>query len=214
MNGKQLFALTRIGAAIIAAAIVLACSGWAFIYYFKSPQPVTQGADLTKDAYVTADIEFLMDICGVERKQDGTPSAYYAIAPVGDQFVLIRFTAGDYDAILELETATRAYLAGSSASLPFHMSVTGMSAKPDSSAAALLDSWFTENAEWMSRSGLIAAVEDYTVYLCPFMIDTGRTGAVSTAAAGVMTAVSCALLVWAAAEIVVFCRKEKENGHG
>lgn len=212
MNGKELFALTRIGAAIIAASIVLACSGWAFLFYFKSPQPIEQGAELTRDAYVTADMEFLMDICGVERTRGGSAKAYYAIAPIGDQFVLVRFPASDYDALAEFESATQAYLAGTQRNLPFHMTVTGMSAEPGETAAALLSSWFSDNVGWMERSGLIAEVDDHSVYLCPYMIDTGSVGTVGTTAAAVMTAVSAALLLWAAVEIVILCRGRRGGG--
>lgn len=204
MNGKRLFAAARIGAALIAAVILLACSGWAFVYLLGSPAEVDQGAALTDGAYVTAEVSYLMDICGLERA-DGTGEAvaYFAVAPIGDQFVVLRFPASDYDTIAEFEADTQAYLYGTQSELPFRMRATGMAKTLDEPVAALLSQWFSNNAGWMSRSGLIAAVEDYGTYLSGYMIDTCSTGSVSTTAAVVMTVIAAVLIVYAAAELVL-----------
>ena len=161
MNGKKIFAVTRIGAALIAAVILLGCTGWAFLYLLGSPAAITQGAELSDGAYVTADVSFLMDICGAEREEGtGEILAYFVIAPVGDQFAVLRFPAADYDTIAAFEADTQAYLYGTQAALPFHMSVTGMVKQTEEPVAALLSAWFANNVSWMSQSGLIAAVED------------------------------------------------------
>lgn len=214
MNGKKIFALSRIGAALIAAVILLACSGWAFIYLIGLPKTVTQGAELTDGAYVTTEARYLMDICGRERVADSDEViAYYAIAPVGDQFVILRFPAAEYDTIADFEAETQAYLYGEQASVPYRMSVTGMVRGLDEDTAALLSAWFSNNAGWMSQSGLIAAVEDYGTYLSGYMIDTGSTGAVGTSAAIIMTVIAAALIVYTAVEIVLLCvRKPAEKG--
>lgn len=204
MERKTVFALARIGAALLAAVILLACTGWAFVELISAPQTVTQGAELSDGAYVTADLRFVMDICGVERDvRSGEPVAYLAIAPVGDQFVIVRFPAKDYDAYAALEAETQGYLRGTQRSLSYHMSATGTAKTMDEDTAQLLADWFNENAEWMSRSGLIAAVENYSTYLCVYQIDTGAVGSVSTGTAVTLSLIAAALIAYAVVEAFV-----------
>jgi len=204
MNGRKIFGLARLGAALIAAVILLGSTGWAFLDLLGPPAEITQGAQLEEGAYVTAAVGYLMDICGVERAE-GTDEAvaYYAVAPIGDQFVVLRFPASEYDTIADFEAQTQAYLYGTQSTVPFRMTVTGMARRTDETVAGLLSGWFTQNGTWMSRSGLIAEVDDYSTYLCPFMIDTGSVGTVSTGAAVTMTAIAGALILWALAELVL-----------
>ncbi len=191
--------------ALIAAVILLACTGFAFTDLLRSPAAVTQGADMTPEAYVTADVSFVMDICAVERDGNGEAKAYFAIVPVGDQFVLVRFPADDYDHFASLEAATRSFLRGVSSDMGFHLAVTGMTRQPPNEAAALLAQWFEDNASWMSQSGVIGAVEDYETYLGAVMIDSGTVGSVSYPSAVAMTLIAALLIVFAVVEIVFFC---------
>lgn len=208
MDKKTVFALLRIGAALLAAVILLACTGWAFVDLISTPQTVTQGAELTEGAYVSSDLRFVMDICGVERSvKTGEPVAYLAIAPVGDQFVIIRLPAEDYDVFAALEAETQGYLHGTQRSLSFHMSVTGTVKGLDEKSAQLLADWFNDNAEWMSRSGLIAEVENYSTYLCVCMIDAGSVRSVSTDTAVAVSLIAAALAVYAAAEAFVLAAR-------
>ena len=212
MEKKTVFALARIGAAALAAVILLACSGWAFVCLLGSPETITQGEELEDGKYVAADVGFIMDICGVERdKKSGEPVAYFAVAPVGDQFVLIRFPAKDYDTYAALESETMGYLYGTQSGFSFHLNVTGMARGLDETSAALLSEWFAENGSWMSRSGLIAAVENYGTYLSGYMIDTGRVGSVTRGAGAAMSVIAAALIVYAAAEAVVLCVRKHEK---
>ena len=189
---------------LIAAVIILGSTGWAFLDLMGTPAEITQGAELEDGAYVTAAVGYLMDICGVEKTESTEKIvAYYAVAPIGDQFVVLRFPASEYDTIADFEAQTQAYLYGTQSSVPFRMTVTGMARQTDETVAGLLSVWFSQNGTWMSRSGLIAEVEDYNTYLCPFMIDTGSVGTVGAGAAVTMTAIAGALILWALAELVL-----------
>lgn len=213
MEKKKTFALTRIACAVLAAVILLACSGWAFIYLLGTPAAITEGAELAAGRYVTADAGYIMDICGVEKKTGADEIvAYFAVVPIGDQFVLIRFPADQFGVISALEAQTQGYLYGTLTSLSFHLDVTGMVKELDDSTASLLSDWFTRNGAWMSQSGLIAAVENYGTYLSGYMIDTGSVGAVSNAAAVWMSALAGVLVLYAAGEIVFLCLPKKKTG--
>lgn len=214
MMKKNLFSAARILAALIAAVILLASSGFAFADLIRGPAAVTEGGQLSEGAYVTADISFLMDICGAERKQDSAEAvAYFAIAPIGDKFVVLRFPADKYDNIAELESQTRSYLRGELSSPDFRLAVTGTSVSAPEEVSQLLAQWFADNGTWMSQSGLIAAVEDYNTYLCGQMIDTTLVGSVGNTAAAVLTILALILLLYAAAEIVILCvRAARKTG--
>ena len=186
---------TAIWCAVIAVAlavILLACTGFGAFRLLRGPEAVTDGKTLEDGAYVSVDLVHVMDVVGVERSASGAETAYYAAAPVGDIFVLIRFPASDAENMMKLEDATDDYLTGASDALPFRLAVTGTTRELEDDAKEILVRWFNENAEWMSRAGVLSAVTDYSIYLSPIGIDAGQVGNVSVglaAAAGIAAAV-------------------------
>lgn len=201
-NKKKTFALIRAAAAVAAAVILLACSGFAFVDLLGSPQAVDDGSQLSDGDYVQADLAYIMDICGVEKTESGKEVAYYAIAPIGNEFVVIRFPASEYDSVLVLKGDTLNFLKGQSDSMSFHILVTGKTVETPVSVDRLLTQWFSENAEWMSQSGVIGAVEDYSQYLCAYTIEADRAGSVSYGAAVAMSVIALILVVYAVVELV------------
>lgn len=214
---KRTFAIVRAVAAVVLAAGLLFVSGFAPGLLMRDPEPVTDGSELKNGAYVSARLEYIMDICGVERGVGGRIRAYYAIAPIGNKFVMVRFPAADGDNITALETGTRAFLLGQNSSMDFSLSVTGMVTGMDEALAQLFADWFNENGDWMSRAGVISQVNNYGDYLSGMVIDAGRVGNVSRPAAIGMSIGAAVLLVYAVAELCLVSagkyggRKEK-NG--
>lgn len=195
---------TAIWCAVIAvalAAVLLAGTGFGAFRLLRGPETVTDGKTLEDGTYVRADLPYVMDVVGVERNASGAETAYYAAAPIGDIFVLIRFPASDAENMMALEDATDAYMQGGSSSLPFRLGVTGAARELDDDAKEILVRWFNENAEWMSQAGVLAAVEDYSIYLSPIGIDAGHVGGVS---AGLAAAAGIAAAVLIAAAVVLF----------
>ncbi len=202
MEKREKILLAASFAAAILAVILLAASGLGGFRALAGAKTVTEGAELTAGQYVEADLAYIMDVIGVERKADGSAAAYYAVAPIGNQFVVIRFPASDYENMTLLEEASAAYLRGDTRSMDFHLVVTGEVRALDDATAALLVDWFNSNAEWMSRAGAIAAVEDYGVYLSRLMVASGRVGGFSYGASVTMTVVSVLALAAAAGGFV------------
>ena len=219
MQKRKNAALLRAAAAVVIAVILLAATGFGAVRLMAGPERVEQGAELKNGAYVSADLTYVMDVIGVERDGRGTGKAYHAVAPVGNTFVLIRFPASDSANMMTLEEATDAYLTGESPSMPFRLGVSGAARTMDEDAAALLAQWFNENAGWMSRTGVITAVENYGTYLSGVMIDTAGIGGVSVTAAVAVGIAAGALLVYAAAECVLvgrgyYDKKRSVEKHG
>jgi hypothetical protein len=202
MKNKKTFALVRAVAAGILAVVLVACTGFAAVDLLTGPTEVTQGSDLAAGDYVQADLTYIMDVCAVEKTSGGKAVAYYAVAPVGNQFAVVRFPADEFDSMIALEEDTLNFLQGVSSSMSFHLVVTGATAQTDDTTAALLSQWFDDNASWMSQSGVISAVEDYSEYLCPVMIQANRVGSVSYTTALTLSILALVLLVYGAIEII------------
>ena len=195
---------TAIWCAVIAAVLavlLLACTGFGAFRLLCGPEEVTDGKTLEDGAYVSVDLQHVMDVVGVERSATGAETAYYAAAPVDDIFVLIRFPASDAESMMALEDATDAYMQGDAASMPFHMIVRGEARALDDDTKEILVRWFNENAEWMSRAGVFTAVEDNSIYLSAVGIEAGRVGGVP---AGLAAAAGIGAAVLIAAAVVLF----------
>jgi hypothetical protein len=202
MKNKKVFALIRAAAAVILAVVQLACTGFAFVYMLDGVQEVSQGSELVSGDYVQADLTYIMDVVGVERTESGKEVAYYAVAPVGDQFAIVRFPADEFEDMTALEADTMDFLEGISSRMNFHMVVKGSTAELSDTVSELLSQWFEDNASWMSQSGVIAAVENYSDYLCPVMIQANRIGSMSYTAALWLSIGALALVIYAMVEII------------
>jgi hypothetical protein len=202
MKNKKTFALARAVTAVILAVVLLGCTGFAFVDLLGGADQVTQGSDLIAGDYVTADLTYIMNVCGVEKTASGKEVAYYAVAPVGNQFAIIRFPASEFDTMTDLATDTMNFLEGVSSSMNFHLIVTGTAAQTDDTTAALLSQWFEDNASWMSQSGVISAVDDYSSYLCPVMIQADQVGSTGYNTALALSILALVLVVYAVVEVI------------
>lgn len=203
---KKTIAIICAALAVVVAFGLLLGSGFGFIPLLRGAQPAPeQGADWQAGAYVQTDVRFIMDICAVERAANGDPVAYHAVAPMGNTFVMVRFPAAEYENALAMKQATDDYLSGKSG-MSVHLSVTGTTVKMDEETRGYMEQWFQNNAEKMSQSGLIAAVEDYSVYLNSVAIESGMVGSVrqvSVMTAVCLSAAALALLVLAVVLFII-----------
>jgi len=221
MKDRKTMAIWGAICALALAVLLLACTGFGAFRLLRGPETVTEGEILEDGAYVSVDLAFVMDVIGVERNASGTETAYYAVSPVGDTFVLVRFPASDAENMRTLEDATDAYLQGQSRTLPFRLGVTGAARNMDEDTAELLARWFNENGSWMSQAGVIAAVEDYGTYLSGIEIDSGYVGGVPAGLAGAAGIAAAVLTVGAVAAFIVAgtgkidaSRKKRGNADG
>lgn len=204
MKNRKKAAIIRAVAAVVLAVAALFATGFGALRLIGGPQTVSDASELVVGTYVETDITYIMDICGVEHNFLGDTTAYYAIAPVGNRFVMIRFPASYLSSITRLEEGTRAFLDGTSASLPLRIHAVGTVVDmTDEAVAQLMVDWFNENASWMSQAGVISTVEDYSVYLDSEILAVDQVRNVSYALAVAAAAAAVALLVYAAAELTL-----------
>ena len=200
---KGTLAIYRAAAALIAAVILLGCSGFGFVDMLKGPETLAPGEEIVRSPYLAADVTFVMDIVGVEKNAAGKETAYYAVSPVGDTFVLFRFPAADLENIRQMEQATDAFLQGESFTMDFYMTVTGSAAAMDEAEGALLLEWFEKNVDWMVASGVIAETEDYSTYLTDYVIRADTVGGHRTALVLAASILAALLVAYAIVEVVL-----------
>lgn len=203
MKSRRNLALVRATAAVVLAVLLLALTGCGALRLLGDPDPVTDAAELKNGAYAGAELPYIMDIIGVEKSGSGRITGYYAVAPLGDSFVTVRFPASDAENMRALEQATDAFLQGDAMSIPYFLTVSGGVKNLSEDEEALLSQWFSDNASWMSQSGVISAVENYGDYLSGRMIDTGSVAGVSVGAAVAAGAAAALLLIYAVVELVL-----------
>ncbi len=198
--------------ALVLAILLLAGTGLGGFRVMAGAKAVTDGEELKKGDYVRADLTYILDVIGAERK-NGENIAYYAVAPIGNEFAVIRFPASEFDNMDGLKNATVAYLYGQAQTIDFHLLVTGGVKNLDEAAAQLFADWFNDNAAWMSQAGVITAVENYGDYLSGVMIESGRMGGMSAGVSVGLTAAALVLAVFSVAGFVA-AAAGKEERHG
>ncbi|MCC8357485.1 MAG: hypothetical protein LJU34_06550, partial [Oscillospiraceae bacterium] len=200
---KKNFALVRALIAVILAVVLLAVSGFAVIDLIAGPTEVTDGSTLTAGQYVQIDVSYVMDIIGSESDASGNVVAYYAVVPVGNQFVAVRFPAAQYDEFEELKTETNNYLTGASSSMSYHILVSGQTTDNITTVDRLLSQWYDDNSEWMISSSVIAEVDNGYTYLCAVTVQADRAGNLSYGAAVAVSIIAALLIVYAIVELVL-----------
>lgn len=202
MMNRKTNALIRAGAALLGAVILLAVTGFAFVDMLSAPVTVVEGDELQENTYVQTDLIFVMDMVGVERSGN-KEIAYYAVAPVGNTFALVRFPAVDKASAESMIEATGLYLQGETSVMEFFMSVSGKVEALQATEAELLNAWFSANQPWMTASGVIGEMEDYSSYLSPYVLRVGEVGSMSYGPALALTTLALLLAVYAVAELVL-----------
>lgn len=198
----RLPAVVRAVAALVVAFAVVWASGYAFVYQLGGAVEVTGGEQLEGNSYVSADIKWVMDIVGTENdRQSGEVRYYYAVAPIGNRFALVRFEADQLEAVRRLKTETREVLTGERKTMSAHMPVQGMVEPAEQGAYSLLSEWFNTNVEWMTIGGVVAADPSAADYLVDECILVDQVGRVNNTWAAVLSILALVLVLYALVEL-------------
>ena len=211
MKKDKIFALCRMGVALVVAVVLLAVTGFGFVYPMAGAMEVTDGTELAGNKYVSTDLKYIMTVCGEEVKADGTAVAYYAIAPVGDQFVILRFGAQAHGDVQTLAEATMDYLSGESSIMRVHMPVRGMAAPADAAVQELLSQWFEANKDWMSAAGVVGPEPKAEDYLCGQMIRVDMAGTMSIDYTVALSVLALLMVLYAIIELCFMLWGRKES---
>lgn len=208
MKKEKIFALCRMGVALVIAVVLLAVTGFGFVPMLTDPVEVTDGTQLADSSYVSCDLRYVMTVCGEEVKENGDVVAYYAIAPIGNRFVVLRFPAELHSDVLSMTDATLAYLGGESSVMKIHMPVEGMVSQGNVAVYSLLSQWFESNKEWMSNAGVVGASPLAEDYLVSEVIEVDRLGALSGEYTVALSVLALLLVVYAVVELCFMGKKK------
>lgn len=197
------FALCRGVLALVLAFALMIINGFGFVYLLSSPTEITDGSGLAMNRYVSADVTYVMDICGEEVNEAGESVYYYAVTPLGNRFALIRFPADMLADVSALNQATLDFLTGESSVMGFHMPLVGMSKQADAEVYSLLFDWFEENKTWMSAAGVIGEDANATSYLVANVLQVDYAGSMPNTLSVLFSLAELVLVIYA---IIVFIR--------
>lgn len=200
---KKNFAFLRAALAVVLAVAVVIVSGFAFVYQCKGPTAVQDGAQLAEERYVSTDVKWIMDVCGEEVNSEGKTLYYYAVAPVGNRFVLLRFGANMLDDLTALEKSTMDYLTGTSMAMDIHLPVRGMTEKAQPGAYSLLSEWFNGNIEWMNLAGVVGENPSAAEYLANEVILVDQVGSMHYLASLGLSLLAALLVLYAVIELLL-----------
>lgn len=211
MKKDKIFAICRMGVALVIAVVLLAVTGFGFVYPLTEAVEVSDGAELAGNKYVSADLNFIMSICGEEVKADGEAVAYYAIAPVGNQFVVLRFYADTHADVQALTDATMDFLTGETSVMRVHMPVKGMVSEADEAVQELLSQWFESNKDWMSAAGVVGPEPTAEAYLSSQMIRVDMAGTMSIEYTVALSVIALLMVLYAIIELCFMLRGKQEK---
>ena len=201
---RAIFAAARAGAALLLALALLWISGFAFVYQLGGAATVTDGARLSEHDYVSADVKWIMDIPGQEVSRSSGRALYcYAVAPIGNRFVLLRFDADRLDDLQTLKEETLALLNGERKAMSIHLPVRGMAEKTEPGAYSLLSQWFNTNIEWMTIAGVVGQDPSAADYLTDLCIEVDTVGTRSATVSALLSIGALLLVLYALAEVVL-----------
>lgn len=201
---RKIFAAARAGAALLLALALLWISGFAFVYQLGGAAEVTDGAQLGEHKYVSADVKWIMDVPGQEVERGSGRTVYcYAVAPIGNRFVLLRFGAKQLDDLQALKAETLALLNGERRAMSIHMPVRGMVEKAEPGAYSLLSEWFNNNVEWMTVAGVVGQDPAAADYLSDECILVDQVGSRGEAWSAVLSVGALVLILYALTEAVL-----------
>ncbi len=201
---RAIFAAARAGAALLLALALLWISGFAFVYQLGGAATIADGAQLSEHDYVSADVKWIMDIPGQEVSRSSGRALYcYAVAPIGNRFVLLRFTADRLDDLQALKEETLALLNGERKAMSIHLPVRGMVEKAEPGAYSLLSRWFNTNIEWMTIAGVVGQDPSAADYLTDLCIEVDTVGTRSATVSALLSIGALLLVLYALAEVML-----------
>lgn len=163
-------------AALLVALILLAVTGFAFVDILRGPEDVNAAADLEKGDYVVVDIFADLGCYAEAFRGEDKITGLYILVPMEDQLVSFLVPERYFDAEFRIRQSTLMWLNGFSDSLSEYILTVGTVRTLSEKEQTLLYDWFGENHIWMTETGILGPVEDYSVYLSPYVICVDQLG--------------------------------------
>ena len=210
-------ARTRLIAALIAAVVLLAVSGFGIFKMLGTPKSLTSdslsmlaaegsaeeeaptGAQLGD--YVEHEVNLIMKNFAEGTRGD-TVRERYGVVPVDGKLVAFRFPQRWLESEQAIVDATQELLNGTAQYIDKYIVVRGTVQAMPEDVSGELYSWFADNQEWMQQAGLISSEQDAAASLADYMVSVDSVGKLPVGAVVGLTAAAGVCLLYALYELI------------
>ena len=212
-------ATTRLIAALLAAVVLLAVSGFGVFKMLGTPKSLTPDySDMSYDVegsgepepvsagaqvgdYVEHEV-FLILKNFAEGYRGDTVRERYGVVPIDGKLVAFRFPQRWLESEQAIVDATQELLNGVAQYIDKYIIVRGTVQTLPEDVSAELYSWFAENQEWMQQAGLISSDQDAAASLADYMVAVDQVGRLPIGAVIGLTAAAGVCLLYALYELI------------
>ena len=212
-------ATTRLIAALLAAVVLLAVSGFGVFKMLGTPKSLTPDySDMSYDVagsgepepvsagaqvgdYVEHEV-FLILKNYAEGYRGDTVRERYGVVPIDGKLVAFRFPQRWLESEQAIVDATQELLNGVAQYIDKYIIVRGTVQTLPEDVSAELYSWFAENQEWMQQAGLISSDQDAAASLADYMVAVDQVGKLPIGAVIGLTAAAGVCLLYALYELI------------
>ena len=212
-------ATTRLIAALLAALVLLAVSGFGIFKMLGTPKSLTADySDMSYDVEGSAEPEPVKTGAQVgdfvehevnlilknfaEGTRGGTVRERYAVVPVQGKLVAFRFPQRWLESEQAVVDATQDLLNGVGQEIDKYIVVRGTVQALPEAVSGELYSWFADNQEWMQQGGLISSEQDAAASLADYMVSVDTVGKLPFGAVIGLTAAAGLCLLYALYELI------------
>ena len=212
-------ATTRLIAALLAALVLLAVSGFGIFKMLGTPKSLTADySDMSYDVEGSAEPEPVKTGAQVgdfvehevnlilknfaEGTRGGTVRERYAVVPVQGKLVAFRFPQRWLESEQAIVDATQDLLNGVGQYIDKYIVVRGTVQALPEAVSGELYSWFADNQEWMQQGGLISSEQDAAASLADYMVSVDTVGKLPFGAVVGLTAAAGLCLLYALYELI------------
>ena len=212
-------ATTRLIAALLAALVLLAVSGFGIFKMLGTPGSLTADySDMSYDVEGSAEPEPVKTGAQVgdfvehevnlilknfaEGTRGGTVRERYAVVPVQGKLVAFRFPQRWLESEQAVVDATQDLLNGVGQYIDKYIVVRGTVQALPEAVSGELYSWFADNQEWMQQGGLISSEQDAAASLADYMVSVDTVGKLPFGAVIGLTAAAGLCLLYALYEFI------------
>ena len=212
-------ATIRLIAALLAAVVLLAVSGFGVFKMLGTPKSLTPDySDMSYDVtgsgepepvsagaqvgdYVEHEV-FLILKNFAEGYRGDTVRERYGVVPIDGKLVAFRFPQRWLESEQAIVDATQELLNGVAQYIDKYIIVRGTVQTLPEDVSAELYSWFAENQEWMQQAGLISSDQDAAASLADYMVAVDQVGKLPIGAVIGLTAAAGVCLLYALYELI------------
>ena len=207
----------RLVAALVAAVVLLAVSGFGVFKMLGTPKslmvdwsammPAEGSAEPEPAAgaqlgdYVEHEVNLILSNFA-EGYHGDTVRERYAVVPVNGQLVAFCFPQRWLESEQAIADATQNLLNGIEQYIDKYIVVRGTVKALPEKVSAELYSWFGENQEWMTAAGLIQETDDASHVLADYMVEVDAVGSFNVGAVLALTAAAGLCLLYALYELI------------